>query len=296
MIREFIYLDIDRLKSVLAQIDKGVLDQVVRTKSGSEGSTVSGEASLAGLLKGKGGLSFLLEDSESETRTLHDYIYTLAEEALQKENSLVCLGADDDNSLTRKNIVAKLSSTSIALIEGRVIINDFAAMRSMFEDFNNLTSFIVLCATQDDPSGTGENKKRRVQMEQHFRLDKKMLEGFKLFITKFYNDRIILKMLPYETLPDLRFTGVLKEDYLRDQIDNITYKYGSVPEDNWHMLAQIASIPKSEDLRTPLDTLTGSTIEMAMHKLFDSMREMDELAFCVKYPEIAVTPIAIYRC
>lgn len=41
--------------------------------------------------------------------------------------------------------------------------------------------------------------------------------------------------------------------------------------------------------------MTGNQIENAFQQMFDEYRKIESMAQSVTYPEIAITPIAIYR-
>ena len=60
------------------------------------------------------------------------------------------------------------------------------------------------------------------------------------------------------------------------------------------MFCQIASIPPENRHSETINT-TGSEIEKALQNVFDAYRKIENLAQSTNYPEIAVTPIAIYR-
>jgi len=73
------------------------------------------------------------------------------------------------------------------------------------------------------------------------------------------------------------------------------YKYGTSPSSEWTLFAQIASIPEKGYHPFSIDGMTGSEIEVAMQTMFSALREIESTGLSVTYPEISVTPIAIYR-
>ena len=125
-------------------------------------------------------------------------------------------------------------------------------------------------------------------------VDETLLKGYQLIFDLFYQDRVVVKMRPYDGVPDFRLVGNLNKEFLRDDISSIIHKYGTAPVSKWKTLAQVASIPPEERPKEAKAT-KGAAIELALQNLFDVYREMELLAQSVVYPEIAVTPIAIYR-
>ena len=94
VVRDFIYLDIDRLKSIIAQLEQGLLSSTVQSTSSSKGTDASVEGGLAGFLKGTIGADFLWQKQLTETRTLHDNIYNRVEEILVKNDLLIQIPGD----------------------------------------------------------------------------------------------------------------------------------------------------------------------------------------------------------
>jgi hypothetical protein len=84
IIRDFIYMDVERIRSFVAQVSEGLTSE----KSAEIGREVQGESSLEGSLpfiaKATGGASYHFLKSSSETKSLHDHIF---EEFFQNINS-----------------------------------------------------------------------------------------------------------------------------------------------------------------------------------------------------------------
>lgn len=82
-IKEFIYLDVERLKSVYAQFEKGFLKSTT-DNSNTEGkfSAKLGTGSVLNLfgVNAEGMGEILRNSQKSETKILHDYMYNQVEE------------------------------------------------------------------------------------------------------------------------------------------------------------------------------------------------------------------------
>jgi len=298
-VRDFVYLDADRVRSIIAQLDEGVVDSVTKAKSGSAEIESGVEGSLFGLLKGSGGATYLWRREDSETRTLHDYIYTKVESQLLNEKLLVRIPADiTSDEIISRELEGKLSHTSFILAEGRVTLNDFGRMRRLIDRFNDIGKFVAWAETQSQPTQpVSKNKARqmRQQKQQDMSIDKRLQDGLRVIIDTFYEDRLVLRLSPFAELEDLSLVGNLKQEYLREAISSVIFKHGTAPTDTWHLFAQVAAIP-DKTKRSPQQPLVPvEGIEPAFQTMFDAVRELEATLEPISYPEVAVTPIAVYR-
>jgi hypothetical protein len=296
-IRDFIYLDTDKLKSIIAQIEQGLSTTTNQMRSNNSEIALGAEGSVLGFLKSVGGAKYIWQNQATETKTLHDNIYNKVEDALISDELLIEIpGTIQQESIANSEFMSLIDDTSFILAKGKVNINDFTQMRSMLENFNPLAKFIAQCSLQSLPSDIPKSTKNQMlkKAEEELTMDKTMLEGFKLMFDLFYKDRVVIKMLPFADCPDFRLVGNLKSDFLREDISSITYKYGTAPVSEWTVFAQVASIPPKDQLNNGYN-IGGDSIEVALQKVFNCYRDIELLAQSVMYPEIAITPIAIYR-
>lgn len=296
-IRDFIYLDIDRLKSIIAQVEKGVLLSSTNQKTESIEASIGAEGGILGFMKATGAGNFVWQNQESETKTLHDSIYNKVEDTLVK-NKILRKFPDDykETEIIVDDFRKEIKDNMFVLLNGKININDFTVMRVLLENFNNLGKFFSYCKSMSLPAETSRKDKKLYEgkIQEGMTLDRKFLDGFKLFFDIFYKDRIIIKIMPFKSQIDLRFVGNLNKCFLRDSISSITYKYGTAPVAEWNIFAQIASIPP-KDWKNEEISMSGSEIETGLQKIFDTFRGIDIMARSVVYPEISITPIAIYR-
>ncbi|MGA9140881.1 MAG: hypothetical protein WBZ29_11690 [Methanocella sp.] len=306
IIRDFIYMDVDRLKSIIAQKEEGLIDSLMISKDNSEKISSSVEGLLPPFLKSRIGSEYVFENKANENKILHDFIYNKVENSFIKEKSLINI--PDDLSFTDVLLRNKLTETSFVLIKSKVIINDFTKMLTLVENYDDILLSLLKSGEvrklKEKAEVTGKKNYHKEKEELTKKVDRdykdnppvdvETLNVIKLFITNFYKGRIQIKSLPYDGHPEIRFTGLLNNAYLRDDITTITYKYGTAPASEWNIFAQIASIPpkKKEDL-----TLSkGNEIDNSMHIVFNRLRDLEEIAgSSVNYPEISITPIVIYR-
>ncbi|MCY9304152.1 hypothetical protein [Bacillus spizizenii] len=60
------------------------------------------------------------------------------------------------------------------------------------------------------------------------------------------------------------------------------------------MFAQIASIPTNDQKEIDI-SFNQNDLENGMQTVFDALRDIEKVGLSISFPEIAVTPIAIYR-
>lgn len=122
-LRDFIYLDVERVKSLLSQIDQGLLTD----RSDSVGSNMTSEGrvgiSIPALFDVGGAGQYLTTEQSIETRTLHDHVYNQTEERLLELDRVRRIPEDLDvatlvNSETRERI----SDVEYVLATGKVVL------------------------------------------------------------------------------------------------------------------------------------------------------------------------------
>lgn len=296
-IRDFIYLDTDRLKSIIAQVEKGVLLSSTNVRTKGVETSLSAEGGILGFMKAIGAGNFIWQNQESETKTLHDNIYNKVEDTLITNDILIRVPDNyKEANVEIDRFRKELKDNMFVLLNGKININDFTQMRIIIEKFNDLGRFFAQCGAMKLPdSATKKDRQNYInKIREKITLDKKFLEGFELIFDVFYKDRVVIKIMPFDSQIDLRFVGNLNKGFLRDDISSITYKYGTAPISKWNIFAQIASIPPKDRSNTEV-SMSGSEIEIALQKVFDAFRVVELTAQSVVYPEISITPIAIYR-
>lgn len=292
-IRDFIYLDVERLKSIIAQAEEGLAESALATTGRSQEAIGTIEGGILGFLKGSSEVSALWRKEVSETRSLHDYIYNRAEAALLGRELLARLPEDTAPYHQPQSSRSALSETTFFLATGRVVLNDFSHSRLILDNYNAIAKFLAIAKGQQLPPGKDRRDVVKT-VEQQIKLAPEFVKGFDVIFDTFYRGRIVLKLVPFENDTSFRLVGNLNPAFLRDDIDSITYKYGTSPASPWTMFGQVAAIP-AEGGGEPMSLLGGAEIEAGFQTLFDSMRQIEIAAQSVVFPEVSVTPIAVYR-
>jgi len=300
LFRDFIYMDTERLKSIVAQLNQGLIEATSKTVTDGDKGKVDAGINFLNILKAGSEASFLWENQATESHTMHDYLYNLAESSLKKNNLLTNIPKDftEDDMLNPTIGKSPLNSTSFVLVKGRTMINDYTYMQRILENFDDILKSIITgeqSANKDFEELSQNQRNRKVQERiNEYNLPKDIKKALLTFLGNFYNDRIVIKNIPFDESPNFRFVGTLNKSYLRESIENIIFKYGTAPQDEWYMFAQIAAIP--EISKNEIDiSYNHNEIEKGMQIVFDALRDMEKSGLSISFPEIAVTPIAIYR-
>lgn len=126
------------------------------------------------------------------------------------------------------------------------------------------------------------------------KIDEGMVKNLVQILEIFFKDRVALRVIPFRDDSSIRVVGPLIRTCLRDSLDDIRFKFGSHPEADWTVFGQIAAVPVLESSRKLPDLAFASDFEAAIQAMFASLNFIEAFSQ-VAYPEIAITPIAIYR-
>lgn len=279
-IRDYIYLDIDRIRSMYAQISEGLVESIVETKSASEGA--SEELNDKNINLGNVSREVLLGSGKTGTRIMHDYLFTALEKKLERIVTQVSL---DNIETIRDGMLIK--------VNGKVEIDDTSRMIKLIKNFNDVNAHLqTIGASQviqeqlwnledqlettqrelitiEDEIITSKShtetkqlleKKRKTlailrQVEHSInelspaRIMRNMKQGvpsliaqtMEKFYSLFYNDIFEIKILcPFNE--DYVFRGILSREYFRENPELIYAKYGTRTQVHWTMMGQITSI------------------------------------------------------
>lgn len=96
IIKDFIYLDWERTRSIAAQLFRGIPTDTSR-ETGSEAATgATLEGGILSLLGGRVSGDYRFFRSESETHSLHHHVYTMVEERLASEELILSIDGNFD--------------------------------------------------------------------------------------------------------------------------------------------------------------------------------------------------------
>lgn len=272
MYRDFIYMDTDRIESIIAQLNKGLLEEIVDTTTKEASGKLSiAAATLAKILSLNAEVDAGYSSNRQSNKVLHDYAFNIALKSL--EDGKYLLGSD--------KLGGKCQLGAFILIKGSASLRDYNTARSMLDNTDQLSKLF------------GNNSQKH-QM-------KSTLDQIKKFIDGFFKDLLLIKLVAPQ---GSSFVGPLSKKFLREDLTSIIFKYGSQMQEEWTMLAQISSIPTSDNkLESFQDRMSKavainqqeSTAIDTLDPIIEALYGLQETMASVSQPALAVTPIAIYR-
>lgn len=243
-IREYIYLDVDRIKSIVSQNEKGLI--IEKTEESGHDAELKGNVGsnvLTNLFVDFGVEGdVLFTNRKDETKVLHDYMYNLLEKKLVESDTIIKIPANYGNENYRDNI----NPDSFILMECMIKIENYTSISDLIEKINELQVSFEVMGLNSMSNALEVNQWE--EAEQSLRknsqlLDESYLNSLSVFFNHFYNGKIFIKCMPFDNDVFSNFIGFIKEKYLREDIEDIIFKYGSSPSFKWYVFGQISSIP-----------------------------------------------------
>lgn len=324
--KEFLYVDVERVRSYYAQLNRGVIDSVVNTATSS--TALDGEAKLVGIGLAGGRTR---EASRQESRSLHDLTYVVFKELLQREGLLTALGPDwsEPYGWATGRLHEQLVEGQVLRFTGDVQILDPTFVRSRITQVTRvaraiagLTMGAVEPEAAPPPSRQGGRThagKRPQSVDQVRDAQKEaavqailgdvapaMFNEIADFTAGFTNDSIVVRAQPCGPgRPELHFGGMLlsRSDYVQEDREALFSRYGTQLRD-WTVVMQVARLPASgPSAEVDLDEIdivdaTGKIDRAGVERMVSSFLTVVEgtgLAEGSVFPAIPVTVLAIYR-
>lgn len=306
-IKNFIYLDKDRLNSLYSQTFEGVAEAIVNSYVNSMDSSNKENKPLLGqtLEEKVGELS-----TKTENKILYDHMYNQLESKLDT----VIFKPEEVNNQNYESI---FGNKFIIKVTGKVQIHDYNRMKLYFEKFNDIGKIIAYSQAQSDPAVikkiaeiNNNTSLKRSQKEDHknkeieavakkFNLiqDQKLLDNLKE-MTELYNNDGLEIIVSQEKDNNVIYRAILDEKYLRINTELLRVLYTLKPSENWSIVGQITYIPKRQETIIT-DDKSDENKEISFRdsykKVFDANLGLENFFFDgTENIEICIAPIAIY--
>lgn len=297
-LKDFIYLDLDRVRSLASQLFEGV-PEVLDSKSGKE-EDITGKAkgNIPFLASGELNGSLLFRQEKTETKSLQHYIYILFESKLIELEKLIVLNdkysKDDRNLDVVRN---ELNETGIIKITAEVEIFDYEYVDNFLKMFKDLPDTV---AELSSLGSTAPKKQAKKEALKKMSADewKNTIDPISKLMNTMYKGIISLKIYPLGTESAPFLLGRINKNYLQYDREMLLFLYGTKPSQEWTIVGQISSIPKKidETLDEPKFNEGYNMLDLEdMLKYILNIAISTGLKFSVTYPSIGIIPLAIYR-
>lgn len=306
-IKNFIYLDKDRLNSLYSQTFEGVAEAIVNSYINSMNSSNKNNKPLLGesIVEKVGELS-----TKTENKILYDHMYNQLESKL---DPVIFKPKKMDN----QNYDSIFKDKFIIKVTGKVQIHNYNRMKLYFEKFNDIGKIIAYSQAKLDPtvmekisrinSNTNLKKSQKEDyisreieaVAKKFNLiqDQKLLDNLEK-MTELYNNDGFEIIISQEEDKDVIYRAILDEKYLRINAELLRILYTLRPSENWTIVGQITYIPKKQE-EIIINKNNGEIEEVSFRDsyktMFDASLGLENFFFDGKDNiEICIAPIAIY--
>jgi len=302
-LRDFLYLDADRIRSLLAQLDGGVVEQVI------EKATTGGQAQAGGRVFGlfdlRGSLS--RERASEQTKTLQDALYLIFEEAASRQGLLAEIeelgdpAAWQDGSLHEQLREGQLLSchAPTRILDARL----FRERAHRFVEWSEVAQRLEeseqkAAEEREEPAATEPDRDAPGEEDLAFIKDIGDLYGLLMA------DQISVRQFPCGVdRPELSLSGTLlaRPEFLQEEREALFGKYGSALS-KWTVVSQVATLPQPEQPAPGMPEEPAEDQGASRRFFFEAlavygMRTFEEQGFveAPAFPGVHVTPLAVYR-
>lgn len=309
IIRDFVYLDIERIRSFVAQVSGGLTSERTNQAQHQTGGQGQVQGSLPFIAQASGSADYHYLRSQSETKSLHDHIFAEFLSALKAGKHITNLSDKGEahwvNSSFRDSEFI-LTKGLLKIVDYQSIIASTQNLPTLMETLSKLAALAPDINTQQTPSSTvtkgnpKHSKGNMPQSEQEKDLQKLKnqirnlpVKEITSLVNQFYGDLVRIKIFPFQHSPEKLFVGTADRTLFRSAPNMLMNLYGSVVDAGWIYVLQInKGVYHKPNL---LVSQTGNAMEDGLEQIADVFSELASLTQGVTFPAIAVTPIAIYR-
>jgi len=330
-IKDFIYFDYDKAKSLHSQLSGGLLQEITRAVENEDGSDAKIGIDIK-VFKAEAGVNDKEKTIKTERIEVFHELLNDVQDKLISNGVLKDLNSEFDS--TFNNFLVKVPSFTYVKASGWCTFENYERFKIVLENFNEIQRLIYTSVLQENPEiielkkqidekrkglKRAHNQKEvnnlkiiekkfdRIIEEQSEAslLDETLVERMQLFLSTLNPNRLNFRLLPFDDFPEFQLISNLKSEFLvNGSFENTIYTYGSRPNVKLTIFGIITSCPQPEDKRTdPSDEFKYvDASEMSVEKVYDkvfrgvfSAMEGLEKFFDVYHPKVSVSPIGIYR-
>ncbi len=312
VLKEFLYVDVDRTRSLLAQLQGGIVDAMTSESA----NTLEGAASASFFgFGGSGG--YAREVRYQESRSFQEMIF-VGFEALADEQSLISDLGDDFREPARwqsGEVHNDLIEGQLVRIQCDVQILDGKLFGQRIERFEKMADGVLNLTPKVTPKHSTPKDRARMSGAAKSALmggiSSEQLTAMSEFVDAFVGEGISLRALPCGLqYLDAGFGGALlgRREYIQEERETLFSRYGTIAS-SWTCVLQVAAIPRrgqgdQEDNDMP-DVIPGlaagegegfsrAGVESMAVELLSKMEALG-IVEGPRWPTISVTPLAVYR-
>lgn len=309
MIKNFIYLDTQKMYSLSSQLFEGITEYVL--------SEMKDESSDSETQKGPVGSGRLLADALikstrlTEKKFLHDYSFTVFEKSLQERGLMVTV---DSSVESAEDIRDEINNCSFIKIKSRAIFNDINKITDLFVNFNafgealtHITSFEDIENIKEELKSLKQNQSKdreklsrleteskklldisKMAQERGLHKDQKFLNNLTLLTKYGFSDQFEIQQNHSEYI----FTSCLKREFLRESEDLLVKKYSRKTEKEIVIIGMVSQAFEPAELNLDVGEITN--MKDAMMNMVEHMTNIELSISGKRDNEVVIDPIAAY--
>ncbi|EJK2114084.1 DUF6414 family protein [Vibrio cidicii] len=310
MIKNFIYLDEDKMYSLSSQIFEGITEYVLNeNSSGNKKSETQ---------KGPVGSGRVLADviisssKATEKKFFHDYSFTLFENHLIEQGRVLDL---TNSALSLDDLKASITDFSFIKIKAKSTFNDVNKITELFSEFNTigealahigaferinkLNAELALLKQQTSDRNKkslleAEHKKltnlKTLAKESNLYQDQKFLDNLGLLTKYGFSDQFEIN----QSIGEVFFTSCLKRDFLRESEDILVKKYSRKTEKEVVIFGIISQAFSGDEVELDGEGKYYSNMKAALLNLVDHLSNIENSISGKQENEVVIDPIAAY--
>ncbi|MDX5976615.1 DUF6414 family protein [Vreelandella alkaliphila] len=310
MIKNFIYLDEDKMYSLSSQIFEGITEYVLNENSSDnqESETQKGPVG-----SGKVLADVIISSSKAtEKKFFHDYSFTLFENHLMEQGRVLDLTS---SALSLENLKASIADFSFIKVKAKSTFNDVNKITELFSEFNTIGEALahigafsrinelnaeLALLKQQTPD---RNKKSQLEAE-HKKLtnlktlakegnlyqDQKFLDNLGLLTKYGFSDQFEIA----QSIGEALFTSCLKRGFLRESEDILIKKYSRKTEKEVVVFGIISQAFSDNEVELDEEGKDYSNMKAALLNLVDHLTKIENSISGKQDNEVVIDPIAVY--
>ncbi len=289
-LRDFIYLDFERVRSYAAQLLEGVPDSQQLGSSHAAGGDASAEASLFSLLKTHGGADYRYQRTTTETRSLHHQVYVLFEDALEERGYLRVINADYDYARWQPD---NFVDGEFVKIYGEVRLVSYTKTFMQMQALPKLAGDVA-AVVKGGSAGSGAAGDMREMAKMTSELKQLPIKQMTAVAQQLFGDSDFrVKARPSGAPSGHIFAGTGKSDGVIDAGASVSPMIRSPIGVEWVVVGQL-TLPDMEGFE-PEAMPTGNEMEDALEGMATLLDGLGKLGSSVTFPALSFTPIAVCR-
>lgn len=275
MIKNFIYLDKDKMYSLSSQLFEGITEYLVSASSNENGEENS--------QRGPVGSGRLFADilkkvnTIEEKKYLHDYSYTIFEKHLIDEKKVINI-----NDISTDKFLSEINSHSFIKIKGKIIFNDIGHLSKVLKDSNKVADTLNRIQSRNK----SKDIKKKVEVKK---IDKEHVKDL-LYLLEFGFGNQLEVQLNYN---NYLFSSNIKREYLREIESLLINKYARQTEKEFTVFGIVTQCNGGNTSCFTSDA-TENSLKVSFMNIISKVANVEQSFTGKLENEIMIDPIAIY--